>query len=1031
MVKLITAQSYFGAFDALAAELKNKINGTDGRNLVFCEEKASLMAERRLCTEFGGSFNTDVYSFGNYLRARKRIDKLLSKEGSAMAVKRVLGEISLGCFKRSKQSLAPAMFELISQLKSANVSPEIVQAASIEASGILSEKLKDIAAVYAAYEKFLSDNGLEDQSSAMSYLPELINGSEEIRKADVIIFGFTGFTKETADAVAALIKNAKSFTAILTEGENRFAFVNETADTIRKICAALRESISEKKAESDYSYEGAIIKDGIFNPLYRSEKVATDKIFATAAPNPVKEAERIAAAIKKLVMSGKCRYRDVTVIVPDACEYARAFKNAFSLMETPFFLDARKISPVNPLVTLTERYIDVFKYGLTRRSFSAFFKNPLVSEDRAFADAFENYLVKHNTDGARLKNPLPDDGDENYAAYEEFRKFALKPFEKFSPENAFETLSVREKIERASVKLEEAGEKEEAAVNAQIYDAVTGILKEMKEILGNSEIGYAEYGRIFSGGVAALELSVIPQYNDAVFAGGFKEAAFSKAKYLFAAGLTSAVPGAKDDTALISDDDIDRLAEIKVLIEPKIKVVNHREREYVALGLSAFSDGLFVSYPIADLAGNKNVKSEAFAFLEKTFELSPFAAAGGYLTEKQGLKSFSYSCGRFIEGTLNDFTEGASFYSATTQSEAEKILRHGNKEVKIRLDNNARALLKDVTSPTAIEDFYKCPYRSFILHGLNVRDKEDGRVDGLKSGNLAHEIFKNFMCRADGSDDNFSFDECFKESVNAALLKDDFKGFFADEESSVALASLVKECEKYCRRFYEWLKASLFKTDGKKTEVRFGDDSAAEYPAIPLLGGKIKLSGKIDRVDTYKDYCRIIDYKTGSADDSEKQLFSGTKLQLYLYAAAVKDKKLAGAYYIPVTDAFRKSDEEKTPLAIGKTLFDEDALSAQDKNIAEKGESEFIPPRSDKGKMKNVYDEKTMRALVDYALKISENAARELDEGVIVPSPFGDTCEYCEFRALCGAEDPEKRSVKSVDGATIEKAVNGEEECPN
>lgn len=1026
MIKLITVQSYFGAFDALAQELKNAINGLGGRNLVFCEEKASLMAERRLCSEFGGSFNTDVYSFGNYLRARKRVDKILSKEGSAMAVKRVLGEITLGCFRRSKRTLAPAMFELISQLKSANVSPETVKAASEQSDGILSDKLKDIAAVYAAYERFLSDNGLEDQSSVMSYLPDLIKQSEEIRGANVIIFGFTGFTKETAEAVAALIKTAKSFTAILPEGDNRFAFVNETAETIRRICASLGESISERKAKSDYSYEGAIIKDGVFNPLYRGERVFTDKIFATVAPNPVKEAERIAAAIKKLVMSGKCRYRDVTVIVPDPVGYDRAFKNAFSLMETPFFLDSRKVSPVNPLVTLTERYIDVFKYGLTRRTFSAFFKNPLVSEDRAFADGFENYLVKNNADGARLKNPLPDDGDENYAAYEEFRKFALKPFEKFSPESAFDMLNVKEKIERACVRLEEAGEKEESAVNAQIYDAVTGILKEMKEILGGSDISYAEYGRIFSGGVAALELSVIPQYNDAVFVGGFKEAAFSKAKYLFAAGLTSDVPGAKEDTALISDADIDRLAEIKVLIEPKIKVVNHREREYAALGLSAFSDGLFVSYPTADLAGNKNVKSEAFVFLEKAFGLSPFPPSDGYLTEKQGLKSFSYSCGKFVDGTLNDFTESASFYAATAKKEAEKILVHGNKEVKIRLKNNTRALLKDVTSPTAIEDFYKCPYRSFVLHGLNVRDKENGRVDGLKSGNLAHEIFKNFMTRADAIADNFDFEECFSSAVNSALAKDEFKVFFADEESSVALDSLLKECKKYCRRFYEWLCVSLFKTDGKKTEVRFGDDPGAEYPAIPLLGGKIKLSGKIDRVDTYKDYCRIIDYKTGSADDSEKQLFSGTKLQLYLYAAAVKDKKLAGAYYIPVTDAFKKSDEEKTPLAVGKTLADEESLAAQDKNIAEKGESEFIPPRSDKGKMKNVYDEKTMRALVDYALKISENAARELDEGVIVPSPFGETCEYCGFRALCGADEPEKRTVKSVDGATIEKAVNGE-----
>ena len=83
-----------------------------------------------------------------------------------------------------------------------------------------------------------------------------------------------------------------------------------------------------------------------------------------------------------------------------------------------------------------------------------------------------------------------------------------------------------------------------------------------------------------------------------------------------------------------------------------------------------------------------------------------------------------------------------------------------------------------------------------------------------------------------------------------------------------------------------------------------------------------------------------------------------------------------------------------------------------------------------------------MRAFVDYALKISENAARELDDGVIVASPFGDVCEYCEFRALCGAEEPEKRSVKSVDDSVIEQAAsesdktykneeNGERICPN
>ena len=50
MIKIITAQSYFGLFDALKNQLKGKTQGLDGRNIVFCEEKSSLMAERIICS---------------------------------------------------------------------------------------------------------------------------------------------------------------------------------------------------------------------------------------------------------------------------------------------------------------------------------------------------------------------------------------------------------------------------------------------------------------------------------------------------------------------------------------------------------------------------------------------------------------------------------------------------------------------------------------------------------------------------------------------------------------------------------------------------------------------------------------------------------------------------------------------------------------------------------------------------------------------------------------------------------------------
>ncbi|MBP5466726.1 MAG: hypothetical protein J6Y43_04100, partial [Clostridia bacterium] len=227
--KLVITDSYFNIFPLLNAELKGRVNDLTHKNFVFCEEKASLMAERSIAAAFGGTLNTEVYSFGNFLRAEKPVERLLSKEGSAMAVKKILSEVPLGCFRKGKNNLSSALFELISQLKSAKISPEELLRAAESTDGILSAKLNDVAKVYSAYEKYIADNNLSDQSSALSLLPEIISNSEKIRGAHVFIVGFSGFTVQLRQAISALLARAEKCTAILTGGENGFAFVNEAA----------------------------------------------------------------------------------------------------------------------------------------------------------------------------------------------------------------------------------------------------------------------------------------------------------------------------------------------------------------------------------------------------------------------------------------------------------------------------------------------------------------------------------------------------------------------------------------------------------------------------------------------------------------------------------------------------------------------------------------------------------------------------------------------------------------------------------
>jgi ATP-dependent helicase/DNAse subunit B len=71
------------------------------------------------------------------------------------------------------------------------------------------------------------------------------------------------------------------------------------------------------------------------------------------------------------------------------------------------------------------------------------------------------------------------------------------------------------------------------------------------------------------------------------------------ARVLFAMGMTESVPRASADTAIVSDKEIARLAEVKAMMEPTVAEVNLRARESVCFNLCAFTDTLHLSYPLA------------------------------------------------------------------------------------------------------------------------------------------------------------------------------------------------------------------------------------------------------------------------------------------------------------------------------------------------------------------------------------------------------------------------------------------------
>lgn len=1032
MINLITTNSYFNMFDLLIKDLSEKSKDVQKPNVIFCEEKVSLMIERFLCYQLGGSFNTEVFSFGNFLRVKKPMSNLLSKEGSTMVVKRILSSLSLNCFKASKQTLAPSLYDLIIQLKSAKITPNDILLAKDNTSGVLKSKLQDIYAVYNGYEEFVKANGFEDQSSYLSYLPSVIESADILSGANVYVVGFSGFTAQLRNAVNALVKRTNNLTAILCEGDNELVFVNETAEFIKDLAKRENYPLLYKRVESDYTPSGAMIVDNLFNPFSKSQKQdrgqiqACDNVYYNPATNPISEVERVAQIIKQKVLCG-ARYKDICVAIPDS-SYNAHIENVFSALEIPFFIDERKKPEHHPLIKLVLSYIDVFRKNFERKSLLAFIKNPFFSNDKSLLDKMENYLIKYNVNYSKIKTPFTfNDGTFDLDQLNALRQRAVEIFDEFNVLNMFENLDVKDKVEQFTERLNGINQIEESAINAQIYDAVINILTQIKLLLGQVNLTLNEYKNVFESGVSALEMSIIPQYNDAVFIGAYKQVALARAKHLFAIGLTSAVPNVQADVSLLSDSDISVLEDIKLLVEPKIRVVNHRIRENVVLSLGAFTDSLYLSYPVCAENGGKNIKSEIISTIEKIMPLKPFPQENGYLTKKQGLRTFAKECGEFADGKIKDFVFASSYYTAVEEQKVKDLLGRADVELKQNLSSSREILLSKVISPTTIEDYYKCPYRSFMAHGLRLKKRDEGGVDVLSVGNLMHDIFSAYALRLDEVNDENTSNALF-DSISAQVLeRKDYKKFLEDSALKMTIKRVLLECKKYCYKTY--LSFSLSDLKVKKTEVGFGDNEF--YPAINLLNGEVKIKGKIDRVDENEKYFRVIDYKTGSTDSTDKSLFVGTKLQLFLYGSAVKgkykDEKMpAGLYYLPVSDKYEKLGDKNTCMADGRTINDKDAILSQDKNFFEVGNSEFMPIKTDKqGNVKNALDSEQLSSYLDYAVSVSELAVNQLKDGVIVPSPYGKTCEYCEYKGICKLNGENVRAVGKVNENTIVKAKGG------
>ncbi len=1048
-MSVYSCKTYFDCIAAAADIAAAFGRSLDERTVIFCEDKLTLSLEQAVVEKTGGTFNTEVTSFGRYVSKNLPGRNNLSKEGAAMAVKKILSASrnelkTLGRLYASP-SFAAETSELIAQLKSAKVSPEDLFGCLDGCSAAAKAKIGDVALIFGKYEEFLKERELTDSSSGFSAMVGAIENDEKLKNSHVVVAGFSSVTKQSREIIETLLKNCRSCDFITVDGENSSLYTSEFADFVYGITKTRPKVIPTGACES-----GEKILDGLFNPAYRAIAEKKNNVFLFEAKTVSEEADFIARYVRLKVMRGEARYGDIAVGVGDLGAYSLALKRAFSDYGIPSFADEKKPLALHPLARLATDAARAGARGATVKDIRKIVSSSLFISDKRRADDLLRMLAERSVSASEFIDGI-DTGDIFLGAKNSVLASFFKGYPKSGTAKTFvkaissflKNCGAEENAEIVFSRLGELSDGDERNFLVGADDDFYSVLDEIEDVLGEETVTAEEFYKILAAGVDACDVSLLQRTKDCVFIGNLKDCRYKRYKILFAAGLSGDVPPVKNDVALLSDRDIAGLESLSVAIEPKIRVVNKREKEAAGVALASFSDVLIASYSLASVSGGKNTVSEMAENLTEIFGITPFNSDSmvkdaikrqgderderdsfGYMGIRPALLSLVMDGEKFRNGETDDLTSVSSLFDALKTFDGGAYSKRATELIGgVNAEPERYAVVPkenyfDKTgkiSASVIEAFYNCPYSCFLKYGAGLSDSVSPDISAADFGNVLHKTAENFVKdKLANATDEASCKALAETAFDEVFAAEEYSRFLSRPDYAYSQKLLKKEAVKLCGNIYRETKISKFRPTSE--EQRFGD--GAEYKAVvlPTSFGDLKLSGYADRLDKYGNYVRIVDYKTAHAADKSKDssFYTGRNLQLYLYlqAFAVGGDKPAGAYYYDVNDKFSK-DGEKTPYMYGKTLDDEEVLKATDPNLAENRESEFV-----EGKKNSLVSADYFDGYMKYAKKMAICAAENLKNGFILATPYEGACSYCSYKALCG-RDPETDKAARRGGAKV------------
>ena len=1010
-IKLITGATIYEAGINTIKQID--VSNYDVENLIVVPDTFSLQAEKLVfeCLNIKSAFNIKVVGISRLAGMIlwdnninfQRISSLEEVFNIYQAVKE--NEDKFLFFKKCELDFCRKILEVIKQFKSSKISPQ--QIAPI-GDKLLDDKMHDLKLIYQSYENLLGEK--LDLSKLFDFSLENAKNKLNLSKINLYFANFDSFSLEIGNFVwklAECVNKVYIGYAMPIVKTQANAFIYETAifDKLSNIAEGQGIVVPVDKGETKIT--GARL-NMVQNLFALDVKRGESKYFTyVLAKNKDEEVEYVAKYIKNKIYHGAL-FKDFSIAVSDSVYYDK-IKDVFDKYKITYYSD----DATNLTQTILGRFLlklfEIAKNGFEKATFEYLVAHPLlrtenveeilkeisfynIDEQTEFVERFGNFHAivnsinmlakcKTTTDYVNLIKDVVKLVDANYQQF----------IEEIDKEKLYKT----------------------ASENMQAKDLIVQVLDKLAEIGGDKSFDLFDFETLFTLSLQSVKVETIPTYIDSVFVGDVTTSYFEDSKVLFVLGATAnALPKTKADTGIIDDDDIKKMGKLFVL-EPEIKVLNRRSRLKLFECLQHALDKLIVCCPTDD-GKNASFVSD----LQRMFGTEAMHTQAVEMFDNADLtEQKRFEDVLFYLGDDSNLLEAYTKLKANDNlpSKYAGALKAIIKDVPVdekheKLSEGLKAKFsKNTYSVTQLEEYFSCPFRRFVEHDLKICEEQTIEPDSRKFGSFAHKLLEKFV----------------EEENLKVVTEQQIDEFLAKNMMPIAQMQYDKKVLQR-RNFANYLRKSskiiLKSVVYENKHSGFSPEYVEEKISIPIYGGK-KLNGKVDRIDMAGDYYRILDYKTGSQSSIKTNLYFGKKLQLFLYADAIKKRlkmDCAGVYYFNCQTKYNKTGKTQK-LLTGLTKKDNDVAELLDERLkCSPMSSDIVSIKTKKKVDKDGYRfssqsvETTFDEMFDYANNVAIGAVKEIEDGYIEPKPLADECNGCPYVAICKhrAEDGNRQTQK-------------------